>query len=114
MDYEDGLLDAHDAEFYRDLKGDTLRPGPYAVDSIPGHRGRPTAAEQRQVNELMERHGCHTCGTKNPGTTSGNAVADHFPPQELAEPREFLPHCIDCARRQGGQVLQEILRRGSQ
>ncbi|XZE36951.1 RHS repeat-associated core domain-containing protein [Pirellulaceae bacterium SH501] len=113
MDYEDALLDAHDAEFYQNVGGDTLRPGPYTVESIPGHRGRPTSDEQRQVNELMERHGCHTCGTNDPGTTSGNAVADHFPPQQLGYPREFLPHCIDCARRQGGQVLQEILRRGS-
>ncbi|MFS8066934.1 MAG: hypothetical protein ACMG6S_11235, partial [Byssovorax sp.] len=35
----------------------TLEPGPYAKESIPAHRGRPTAAEQRQVNELMEKHG---------------------------------------------------------
>ncbi|WP_305908470.1 hypothetical protein Q9L42_010545 [Methylomarinum sp. Ch1-1] len=94
-------------------KADTLQPGPFAKESIPAHRGKPTAAEQRQVNELMEKNGCHTCGTKNPGTKSGNAVADHQPAQALGEPKEFFPHCINCARRQGGQVRQEKLKRGN-
>jgi len=92
-------------------KSSALKPGPYAKESIPAHPGKPTAAEQRQVNELMQKHGCHTCGTKNPGTKSGNAVADHQPPQKLADPKAFYPHCIHCARRQGGEVLQEILKR---
>ena len=61
----------------------------------------------------MEKHGCHTCGTKNAGTKSGNAVADHQPPQALDDPKEFFPHCINCARRQGGQVRQEKLKRGN-
>ena len=91
-------------------KPSTLLPGPNARESIPAHRGRPTAEEQRQVNELFNKHGCHTCGTKSPGTKSGNAIADHQPPQALDEPKKFFPHCIDCARRQGGEVLQEKLR----
>jgi RHS repeat-associated protein len=89
----------------------TLEPGPYAKESIPAHRGKPTAAEQRQVNELMEKHGCHTCGTKNPGTKSGNAIADHQPAQALGEPKIFLPHCNSCKARQGGEVVQELRRR---
>jgi hypothetical protein len=93
-------------------KPSALKPGPHAKESIPGHRGRPTAAEQKRINELFERDGCHTCGTKDPGTRSGNAVADHQPPQALGEPKEFFPHCLNCARRQGGQVLQELLGRG--
>lgn len=90
---------------------DTLKPGPFAKESIPAHRGRPTPDEQRQVNELMEKHGCHTCGTKNPGTKSGNAIADHQPAQALGEPEVFLPHCNNCKARQGGQVRQEIRKR---
>ena len=31
----------------------TLKPGPYAVESIPAHRGRPTVIEQRQVKKRM-------------------------------------------------------------
>ena len=92
----------------------TLEPGPYAKESIPAHRGRPTAAEQRQVNELMDKHDCHTCGAKTPGTKSDNAVADHQPPQALDEPTRFYPHCINCQRRQGGQVLQEKIKRQKQ
>ncbi len=37
-------------------KNSTLQPGPFAKESIPGHRGRPTAAEQRQINQLMKKH----------------------------------------------------------
>jgi len=92
-------------------KGETLKPGAFAKESIPAQPGRPTAAQQREVNALMKRNGCHTCGTKNPGNTSGNAVADHQPPKALAEPTEFLPHCIDCARRQGGEVVQALRAR---
>ena len=44
--------------------GDTLKPGKFAKESIPAHRGRSTASEQRKVNDLMEKNGCHTCGTK--------------------------------------------------
>ncbi|WP_194286814.1 RHS repeat-associated core domain-containing protein [Pseudomonas helleri] len=90
---------------------DTLKPGPFAVESIPAHRGRPTSEEQRQVNGLMKKYGCHTCGTSSTGTKSGNAIADHQPPQALGEPEIFLPHCNTCKARQGGQVLQEKRRR---
>jgi RHS repeat-associated protein len=94
-------------------KGATLKPGPFAKESIPGHMGKPTAAEQKQVNALMEKNGCHTCGTKNPGTKSGNSVVDHQPPQALGETKKFLPHCIDCMRRQGGETLQELVKRAN-
>lgn len=90
----------------------TLKPGPHAKESIPAHTGRPTASEQRQVNELMKKHGCHTCGTKNPGTKSGNAIADHQPPQALGEPKIFLPHCNHCKAQQGGDVLQALRKGG--
>ena len=75
--------------------------------------GKPTAAEQKQVNALMDKNGCHTCGTKDPGTKKGNSVVDHQPPQALGETKEFLPHCIDCMRRQGGETLQELVKRAN-
>jgi hypothetical protein len=92
-------------------KPSTLNPGPHAKESIPANANRPTAAEQRDVNALMNRNGCHTCGTKNAQTTTGNAVADHQPPKALGTPTEFYPHCLGCARRQGGEVLQELRAR---
>ncbi|HKQ29662.1 MAG TPA: hypothetical protein VJS66_00110 [Burkholderiales bacterium] len=33
-------------------KASTLTPGPFAKESIPAHRGRPTAPEQLKVNEM--------------------------------------------------------------
>jgi hypothetical protein len=63
-------------------------------------------------DELMEKHGCHRCGTKDPGTTSGDAVGDHQPPKALGDPDSFYPHCLTCARQQGGRVAQEKRRRG--
>ena len=91
-------------------KTSTLKPGPYKHESIPGHYGRLTAEEQRRINELFKKHGCHTCGTKKPGTQSGNAIGDHQPPQSLGEPEQILPQCIDCMRTQGGEVRQQLLR----
>lgn len=88
-------------------KASTLEPGPYATESIPGHMGKPTAAEQRQVNELMQKNGCHTCGTKDPGTKTGYAVVDHQPPQALGNTTDFYPHCVKCMHRQGGEVSQQ-------
>ncbi|MCA2997137.1 MAG: hypothetical protein ING75_00905 [Rhodocyclaceae bacterium] len=92
----------------------TLKPGPYAKESIPGHMGKPTAAEQQKVNALMKDNGCHTCGTKTAGTKSGNAVVDHQPPQALDQTKQFLPHCITCMRRQGGEVRQELFKRNTE
>lgn len=48
-----------------------------------------TAAEQRQVNDLMSEHGCHTCDTDDSGATSGNAIVDHQPPQSLRKTTEL-------------------------
>jgi hypothetical protein len=91
--------------------GETLKPGTFGTESIPAQVGRPTVTQQRQVNDLMQRNGCHTCGTKNAQTTRGNAVADHQPPKALGTPTQFYPHCIKCARRQGGEVVQELRAR---
>jgi RHS repeat-associated protein len=95
-------------------KASTLSPGPFAKESIPGHMGKPTASEQQQVNALMEKNGCHTCGTKDAGTKSGNAVVDHQPAQALGETKQFLPHCVTCMRRQGGEVRQELFKRNAE
>ncbi len=87
----------------------TLRPGPHSGESIPARGpGRDfTAAERRQVNDIGRRTGCHTCGTKDPGTKSGDFVPDHQPPNALNRgggPQQLLPHCLECSRRQGGEI----------
>lgn len=86
--------------------GDTLKPGPFADESVPARGpGRPNAAEQAEINRIGSETGCHTCGTKDPGTKSGNFVFDHQPPSAFNPPsQEGYPHCLSCSRRQAGQV----------
>jgi hypothetical protein len=91
------------------VKPSTLEPGPYAGESIPA-RGKGqtfTAAERAQINEIGAETGCHTCGTPEPGTKSGNFVPDHQPVSALVPdgtPQQLFPQCIGCSRTQGGTV----------
>lgn len=92
-----------------DDKGSTLAPGPFAGESIParGPERDFTDEERDQINEIGKKTGCHTCGTKNPGTKNGNFVPDHQPPSKLNpedKSQQLYPHCIGCSRTQGGQV----------
>ncbi len=87
----------------------TLRPGPNAAGSIParGSQRNFTTAERETVNEIGRVSGCHTCGTKNPGTKSGNFVLDHQPATGVnvtRSPQRLFPQCLTCSRRQGGDV----------
>jgi len=84
----------------------TLQPGPYAGDSIPANGpGRDfTQGERDFVNGVGQ---CHTCGTTDPGTKSGNFVPDHQPPTKVNtnnQPQRLYPQCLSCSRQQGGQV----------
>src|SRR5262249_35808842 len=49
----------------------TLRPGPYATESVPARgSGRNWNASER--NFAAAQGQCHTCGTTSPGTKSGS------------------------------------------
>ncbi|MBL8565208.1 MAG: hypothetical protein JNM89_05775 [Hyphomicrobiaceae bacterium] len=91
----------------------TLEPGPNAGESIPA-RGPDrdfTPEERDRINEIGKTTGCHTCGTTDPGTKSGNFIPDHQPPSALNPdglPQRLYPHCLHCSGTQGDQV------RGSQ
>jgi general stress protein YciG len=92
-------------------KDSTLKPGPYAGDSIParGPQRDFSSGEREQVNEIGRKTGCHTCGTTTPGTRTGNFVPDHQPPTATNtknDPQRLYPHCVDCSRKQGGEVRQ--------
>ncbi|AKJ03634.1 putative lipoprotein [Archangium gephyra] len=93
----------------------TLEPGQHARESIPARGpGRDfTVAEREAVNELGRKYGCHTCGTRNPGTKSGDFIPDHQPPSQLApgQPQRLFPHCKACSLRQGGEVNAELRRK---
>ncbi|WP_153064973.1 RHS repeat domain-containing protein [Xanthomonas arboricola] len=89
----------------------TLAPGEHAGDSIParGPERDFTGDEREDVNEIGRETGCHTCGTKDPGTKSGNFVPDHQPPSKAnpsGAPQRLYPQCLSCSRQQGGEVRQ--------
>jgi RHS repeat-associated protein len=67
----------------KDGKGTTLQPGPHAGEGIPARGPQPsfTPGERDAINAQGRDTGCHTCGSTDPGTKSGNFVPDHQPPQ---------------------------------
>jgi hypothetical protein len=92
-------------------------PGPYAPPNggvpLASPHGRGTDAERVQNNANGAEFGCHTCGTKNFGTRSGNPILDHQPSQALnpppGTPAQGFPHCAACSSQQGNLVMR-ILR----
>jgi hypothetical protein len=84
-----------------------IGPGPFAGNSIPA-RGPDrdfTADERAKINEIGAETGCHTCGTRDPGTLSSNFVCDHQPPNALnilGDAQRLYPQCLSCSLRQGG------------
>jgi RHS repeat-associated protein len=94
------------------INSTTLEPGPHAGEGVPARGpGRDfTPGERRAVNEQGRDTGCHTCGTTDPGTKSGNFVPDHQPPSALnpsGADQRLYPQCIQCSRTQGGEVNAE-------
>ncbi|MEI9803786.1 MAG: hypothetical protein WDN48_04070 [Pseudolabrys sp.] len=90
-----------------------IGPGPFAGDSIParGPERDFTAAERREINRIGSETGCHTCGTRDPGTLYGDYVLDHQIPTRLNSPnaeQRLYPQCLSCSLRQGGVVKQLI------
>jgi RHS repeat-associated protein len=90
-------------------KPNTLKVGPHAKESIPARSTDKTftKAERDKINEIGTTSGCHTCGSKDPKTTSGNFIPDHQPSSArvpAGTPQQLYPHCLTCSRLQGGQV----------
>jgi len=80
-----------------------IGPGPYAVESQParGPGRRWTAEEIRENNRIGRKYGCHTCGTKDPGTPNGNFIGDHQHPNALnplGRAQRIYPHCLACMK----------------
>jgi hypothetical protein len=96
------------------VEGAANKGGSSAIvpESIPAGPGaRPSPSQQGAINQMGDTHGCSTCGTKTPGTTSGNWVGDHQPPTALNKnggPQVYKPQCLQCSRQQGGQVSAAV------
>lgn len=111
----EGLIRARNAEAreaqsrVRELARAGIGPGPFARESIEARSSNIdfTAAERREINRIGRAFGCHTCGTLDPGTRSGNFVPDHQLPSALNPLRRqqhLYPQCRWCSSLQGGSV----------
>jgi hypothetical protein len=90
-----------------------IGPGPFAGNSIPARGpGRNFfTAERAENNENGNESGCHTCGTKDPGTPLDNFVLDHQPPTALnlfGSAQRLYPQCLACSSRQGGWIFNYL------
>jgi RHS repeat-associated protein len=84
-----------------------LGPGPHAREGVALVDGDIDAPGVRElVDEAGNKYGCHTCGSKDPKTPSGRFVPDHTPASALSggNQQTAWPHCLQCARIQGGVV----------
>lgn len=86
-----------------------ILPGLFARESIParGPERDFTTSERSQNNYNGLTFGCHTCGTFNPGSRSGNFFCDHQTPSalnSLGRAQRVYPHCASCSGRQGGWI----------
>ncbi len=93
----------------RELATLGIGPGPFAGESIParGPQRDFTNEERDGINQIGAETGCHTCGTTEPGTSSGNFVPDHQLPSALnpsGQAQRLYPQCISCSWLQGGWV----------
>ena len=91
------------------INSKTLEPGLFAGAGVParGPERDFTPSERDAINEQGRDTGCHTCGSTDPGTKSGNFVPDHQPPSALnttGASQTLYPHCLGCSQTQGGEV----------
>lgn len=98
--------------FWQD-KIDATKLGPFAEDPIPakGKEQKFTAEERKAINEIGYKTGCHTCGSKDPGSRSGDFVPDHQPISALVPngtPQRLYPQCRKCSSVQSGMVSAKI------
>lgn len=96
------------------LRGFGIGVGPFGGESIPARNsGRSfSESERAEINRIGRASGCHTCGTKEPGTRLGNFVPDHQVPSAMTPARQSLfPHCLACSLRQGAWITNNFTRK---
>jgi len=111
----EGLIRTYEGEVrqaegrFAELTRAGIGPGPFAGESIPARGpGRDfTASERREINRILNETGCHTCGIRESGTPTGNAILDHQPPTRWTPHnrlQRLFPHCWSCSGRQGNWI----------
>jgi hypothetical protein len=84
------------------LATEGIGTGQFACEYIPAQSpGRLNAADRAENNKNGDAYGCHTCGTSDPGTPSGNWVGDHNPQARstFSEPhKEYIRSVSHVAR----------------
>jgi hypothetical protein len=82
-------------------------PYPLAQTSIPSQGPDPQfkSFKRDAMDTIGYAYGCHSCGTKDPGTKSGQFIPDHQPPTKyctINQSQSLYLHCLSCSRKQGG------------
>lgn len=96
-----------------DTKTSGMGIGSFARESIPTRSSNRdfTAREREEINRIGHRYGCHTCGSRDPGTSSGNFILDHQRASRLNSPDQpqlLFPQCLSCSARQGGLISSAV------
>jgi hypothetical protein len=89
-----------------------IGPGPFAAESLPARGpGRDfTIRERAEIDRIGYGRGCHTCGTRDPGTIWGHFIPDHQLPtalNRLNRPQRLYPQCVGCSRNQGLWIIHK-------
>jgi hypothetical protein len=86
--------------------GTRAEPGSYAAEWIPAPptNRRLNRFEQREVNRLGRKWGCHRCGSTDPKNPSGSFIGDHQVPKSMGTPTRIYPNCLNCSSSQGGLI----------
>lgn len=88
--------------------------GRFAGESLPARdfSRNFTKWERMEISRIGRSTGCHTCGTKEPGTRLGYFVLDHQLPSAMSPARQSLfPHCLRCSLRQGAWITNNYTRK---
>ena len=96
-----------------ELRSNGIGPGRFGSEWIwaRGPERDFTPAEREIINQAGYTFGCHTCGTKKPGTTYGNYIPDHQVPTALnlsGRLQRLYPHCVGCSSNQGLFIINNM------
>lgn len=72
--------------------------------TAPPTNRRLHRSEQRELDNIGRKRGCHRCGSTNPGTKGGSFIGDHQVPKSMGAPTRIYPHCARCSASQGGLI----------